>query len=271
MKVIFLFTFLWSAQAFGAAATGPKVSPIRTPPGLASCKEGALSGELLRQPIGESIRYFLDVNGLSVGKVDFKIEAKGAYEGDSVIEYRSLFQLDSLLDVMLPMSGQAASLVPKDGSSPRMAMNRYSLGKNNYDERIEVDKSGKVVLSKRSKNEKTRQLQRTFDFPVQDFLSAFYAFRLQAKKDGSGCTHIYANQRTYTVWFYAAGEEEVKTPVGKRKADKYRVEFGSERSKKMRRGHIWVSQDGNYLPYKAEILGERHIEARVHLYHFPRQ
>ena len=267
---LFLFLVIVPEGVFAAAVSSAKPLNIRTPPGLASCKQGALTENILRHPVGESIRYYLDINGLSVGKVDFKIEAKGDYEGHSVIEYRSLFKLDSLLDVMLPMSGQAASLVPMQGSSPSMAMNRYSLGENQYDERIEVDASGKSVHAKRTKNTKMRETNRVFDFPVQDFLSAFYAFRVQAKKTQSGCTHIYANQRTYTVWFYEAGEEKIKTPVGHRKADKYRIEFGSERSKKMRQGHIWISQDGHFLPYKAEILGKRHIEARVHLYHFPR-
>jgi hypothetical protein len=268
----FILSFIILAPETTSAATVQSTKPlnIRTPPGLASCKKGALTENILRHPVGESIRYYLDINGLSVGKVDFKIEAKGDYEGHSVIEYRSLFKLDSLLDVMVPMSGQAASLVPMQGSSPSMAMNRYSLGDNQYDERIEIDAAGKSVHSKRTKNTKIRETNRIFDFPVQDFLSAFYAFRIQAKKAKSGCTHIYANQRTYTVWFYEAGEEEIKTPVGHRKSDKYRIEFGSERSKKMRQGHVWISQDGNFLPYKAEILGERHIEARVHLYHFPR-
>lgn len=267
----FIFSFVLCISTTWAAVVQPaKEISIRTPPGLPSCKQGALSKNLVRQPVGESIRYYLDINGLSVGTVDFKIEAQGSYEGLPVIEYRSLFKLDSLIDVMLPMSGQAAALVPMVGTSPLMAMNRYRLGKNNYDERIDLNDMGKRVYSKRSKNLKIKEVNRRYDFPIQDFLSAFYAFRLQAKLEKNGCTHIYANQRTYTVWFYEVGEEEVKTPLGNRKANKYRIEFGSERSKKMRQGYVWISQDGNFLPYRAEILGERHVEARVHLYHLPR-
>ena len=82
-----------------------------------------------------------------------------------------------------------------------------------------------------------------------------------------GCTLIYGNQRAYTVWIEALGEEKTKSPVGMKNADVYGIRFASDKSKEQSTGKIWLGQDASRLPYKAELITADHrLEANVELF-----
>ncbi len=254
------------------AVKPPKLRPTytiagtpKTPDGLEGCKEGlSFEGDILRQ-VGETIRYTVEVDGLSVGLVDFKTEREGNFEGQAVTEYRSHFQIDSLVATLVPVEGRAAALVPVGSNRAIHAMNRYRLKDKNYEEELSWDHVRESLTSKRARNGKSHKVKRFFTAESRDFITAFYMLRgLQPKF--SGCTLLFGNQRAYTVSIHYAGDDKVKTPVGLKQAYKYDVVYAHERSKKPIEATIWMSQSNDHLPYQAEIRGRNHLLARIHLF-----
>ena len=62
---LFIYFMFFTVPSLWAATVKPaKVTAIRTPPGLSACTQGALGNKIVREPVGESIRYYLDINGL---------------------------------------------------------------------------------------------------------------------------------------------------------------------------------------------------------------
>ncbi len=242
-----------------------RVKPPRTPKGLPRCTQSIKPVADIPRLTGETIRYLVDVDGLSIGTVDFKIERQGHYAGTMVTEYRSLFELDALAATLVPVKGRAASLVPQGGFWPLKAMNRYDLRDNVYEEDVDYDVAGRAVVSRRSKNGTAKDARRSFNDPVPDFVSAFYMLR-RFPRDMNGCTILYGNQRAYTIWMEPDGTERVKTPVGRKIADRYKIRYASERSRRTYEGKVWIGTGPERLPYRAEINGKYKLEARIHLY-----
>jgi len=245
-------------------AFGPLPLPA-TPEGMLPCKTPLKITGSLPRAAGETIRYVVDVDGLSVGTVDFKIERRGTFGGQAVVEYRSTFKLDQLVGVLVPMDGRAASIVPEAALAPVAAMNKYRLDKNEFEENQTFAEDGHKVTSKRSKNGETSSEERLFPFAVRDFISSYYLLRL-LPPNVEGCAVIYNNQRAYTIWVRPDGEESVKTPVGMRLASRYRVQYASEKSKKVIEARMWLGLDAARLPYRVEVNDKNHLEARIHLY-----
>lgn len=254
------------------AVRPPKVRPTytvpgvpKTPDGLAGCKEGIVFDGVLPRHLGETIRYTVEIDGLSVGLVDFKTEREGIFEGQPVTEYRSHFQIDSLVATLVPVEGRAAAIVPVGQSRAIHAMNKYRLKEKNYEEELSWQEDPPRLLSKRSRGAKTRTVQRLFTAESRDFITAFYMLRAMKPKF-SGCTLIFANQRAYTIALTYAGEERVKTPVGLKDAYRYDIIYAHERSKTPIQASVWLSQSDDRLPYQAEIRGRSHLLARIHLF-----
>jgi hypothetical protein len=247
-----------------AAAPSP-VKPPKTPEGLPPCVSPLLPERDLPRTAGESIRYFVSVDGLPVGALDFKILRQGNYEGQPVTEYRSLFKLDGLVAVILPADGRAAAIVPERATSPLVAMNRYKMDKNDFDERQTFSEGGRRASSTRAKNGVPTEEQREFPGPAADFVTSFYLVR-SLPAGMRGCALVYGNQRAYTFWVEPDGEEKVATPVGPRSALRYRVRYASDKGKKPIEGRFWLANDATRLPYKAELTGPYKLEAEVHLY-----
>lgn len=237
----------------------------KTPDGLAACTDALVFQGDLPRYLGETIRYTVEVDGLSVGRIDFKTERDGSFQGQAVTEYRSHFQIDSLVATMVPVEGRAAAIVPLGESTAQHAMNRYSLKDKQYEEELSWESEPATVVSNRSRNGKARRVKRLFTSETRDFITAFYLLRAMPAKF-SGCTLLFANQRAYTVQLNYAGDERVKTPVGLRDAERYNVRYAHERAKKTISATIWVSKEGDRLPYQAEIHGRNHLLARVHLF-----
>lgn len=239
--------------------------PPKTPAGLAPCVRPLAPEDDLPRTAGETIRYLLDVEGLSVGKIDFRVERRGTYADRPVTEYRSLFKLDALVASLIPIEGRAAALVPEGGYSPSLAMNRYTIKENEFEESQTFAAGGLGVRSRRTKNGKPSEEERAFPGPAQDFVSAFYVLR-RLSPEAAGCTIVYGNQRAYTVWLQPDGVEKVMTPVGPKPARRYAVTFASEKAKAPSKARLWIGDGPDRLPYRAELLGPRRLDARIHLY-----
>ncbi len=101
-----------------------------------------------------------------------------------------------------------------------------------------------------------------------DFVSAYYFMR-SFPADTNGCALLYNNQRAYTVWVKHVGQEQVKTPTGRKNADKYELKYASEKSKTIFNATMWLATDASRLPYRMRIEGKQALEARVHMYELP--
>jgi hypothetical protein len=214
---------------------------------------------------GETIRYAVDVDGLSVGTIDFKIERRGLFDGRAVTEYRSLFKIDGLVATFVPVEGQAASIVPEIGFWPARAMSRFKMSENQIEENQTYSESGRVLSANRVKDGKAADDRREFPMPATDFVSGFYMLR-RLPPGAQGCAILYGNQRAYTVWIKPDGAEKVKTPVGLRDAERYAVSYASDKSKTPFTGTIWIGASPERLPYRAIVNGKNTLEARIHLY-----
>lgn len=257
-----------AAKPAGLTATTEPAGQLapKTPEGLPQCHQLLVPTADLPRGAGESIRYVVDVNGLSVGVIDFRIERQGSFGGQPVTEYRSLFKLDGLLASFVPIEGRAAALVPQLGFAPVAAMNSYKLDTNSFEENVTYSGDGRELESKRVKNGKPKEEQRAFSSPAMDFVSGFYAMRAMPV-ESHGCTIIYGNQRAYTVWVDHQGRDRVKTPVGMKDADRYAIRYASEKAKEPLSGAIWLSSGADRVPYRVVIEGkDQHLEAKIHLY-----
>jgi len=246
--------------------TGLPVAPPKTPEGLPSCTQVIKPSQSMPETIGETLRYLIDVDGLSIGTIDFKIDKKGTYKQIPVIDYKSLFRLDPLVAAVIGIEGRAASLVALLDATPQKAMTRYKRsGKDDISEDIEFTNRGAHAQSVRTKNRETKNETRDFPDTAIDSLTAFYRMRV-LPKDMKGCALIYIDQKAYTMWVEAKGEEQIQTPVGLRLTDRYYARYSFDQSKIIREAWGWLSQTPERVPYRAKIVGHYTLEARVHLY-----
>jgi len=237
----------------------------RSPKGLPSCENVLNSGEDLFLPVGETLRYLVNVDGLSVGTVDFKVASRGIYSGVFADEYRSLFKLDSFVSTLVPLQGQAASVVSAMDKTPLRSMNRYKVDDHDFDEHISYSPSARELTSIRDRDGVKRTQVRSFDYAVLDMVGAFYQLR-RLPRAMNGCIVVYGNQRAYTVWLRSEGEERIQTPVGYRLADRYSLRYGSEYLKLPKEGKLWISADAQRVPYRVEVQGRHRLEAIIHTF-----
>lgn len=249
----------------GAQAIQRPITPPKVPDGFPACTSGMELNRDLPRTLGETISYAVDVQGVSIGSINFRVERAGTVEGVPVTEYRSLFRLDALVSSVIPVRGQAAAIVPVQQRAPIRAMNRYTLRKDRFEEVMSFRAGASRVESARTKNGKNKEVKRSFAEPVRDFISGFYMMRA-LPEEANGCTVIYANQRAYTIWFEHDGLESVKTPVGMRPARRYKVRYANERSKKVLEGMIWISDDSARLPYRMRVDGKASMDAHIRSY-----
>ena len=237
----------------------------RAPKGLKACERSLAWTDDIFLPLGETVRYVVNTDGLSVGTIDFKVVSRGIFSGVFADEYRSLFKMDPFVSTLMAVQGQVASVVSVNNKFPLKSMNRYKLEKYQFDEEIDFTREGRGVNSNRKRDGKLTTRKRSFDEGVYDFVSAFYQLR-RMPRDMDGCIVIYGNQRAYTLWFHHDGQEKIKTPIGYRLADRYLLRYGSELSKLPREGTVWIGADDLRLPYRGQFRGRHLVDARVHLY-----
>jgi hypothetical protein len=250
-----------------APARVPTPFPVipQTPPGMAGCGRTLVPQADLIRRAGETVRYWVQVNGISVGTVDFQIFRNGNFEHQRVTEYRSQFKLDALVATFVPVEGRAAALVPQASRIASRAMVQFVSNALHLEENMTFGGEGRALNIERKRNEVAVDEKRQFAAPVVDFVTAFYWAR-SLPQDMSGCVIIYGNQRAYTLWVRPDGQESVPTPVGARLADRYRLRYAAEKSRQALEAVFWLATDASRLPYRAEILGPNHVEASVHLY-----
>ncbi|MBN1959734.1 MAG: DUF3108 domain-containing protein [Deltaproteobacteria bacterium] len=242
-----------------------KPSAPRTPKDLPPCRKPIVITRTLPKNVGETIRYTLNVNGLSVGTIDFRIEKRGAANGRIITEYRSLFKITEVVASLLPVEGRAAALVADETYWPIQAMNNYKISRNEFSEKQQFSADGHSARSHRIRNGKASDEQQSFPGAVQDFVSGFYFMR-SLPQEADGCAILYGNQRAYTAWVKYIATEQIKTPVGIRPSYRYDVKFASNKAQRAAMGRLWLSTGEERLPYKAELLTGTHLVGDIYLY-----
>jgi hypothetical protein len=242
--------------------------PPRAPASLGRCEAANLLKPMRDMPrkVGEGIRYLVAINGISVGKIDVKIERQGQFNNQSVTEYRTTFDIDSLVATFVTVKGRAAALVQRDTFLPVTAMNRYQARGFDVSEDLEFAPDGRAVRSVRDKNGEREIRARRYPYFTMDFLTAFYGLRT-LPREVQGCATFFSSGVIYTVWIRKDGEEPVKTPIGYQNTDRYFIKYAPEVSRRrFGTARLWLSQDDERIPYKAEVLGEDTLEATIHIY-----
>ena len=239
--------------------------PPRAPKEVTRCSIPLIPTEPVVTPVGETVRYHVDVNGISVGQLDFKVERTGTLGGKDVTEYRSVFALDALASTFVPMKGRAASVVPAASVFPTQAMMRFSVRDKQVAEDLRFSGAGREVRSDRSIGDRRRVRRRRYAPELLDFVAGFYAAR-RLPPDADGCAVLFGNGRAYTFWVRGMGPERISTPTGPKVADRFVIRYGHETSRDVVEGEVWIGQDAHRLPYRAEARGKYHLVARVHLF-----
>ena len=257
-----------AAASRTTAGIKPQALPRVSAPGLAlePCTASWRLDAPMPQQVGEALRYTVDVNGVGVGTIDFKIQRQGQYAGRAVTEYRSLFNLDALVAALIPSNGRATALVRSQTAWPTVALSHYTSGDHEIEEKTTFSDDGHDLALERTKDGNVTRLTRHEGRVLMDFVTAFYRLRT-LQQDHVACGLVFGNERLYTFYITPEGADERKTPVGIRPAWRYGVRYASDKFPNLViTGTLWTATDATALPYEVELMGARHVEARLHTY-----
>lgn len=216
-------------------------------------------------PIGEKIRYSLWLDGLAVGSVEFRVANAGETSGTRAYEFVSRFKVDELVATVLPVNGEAHSIVEQRSLVPLKMWNDYHLNGKEYHESFTQESPGKLKALRERQGSAQLKTQRMFPGAVLDFVSGFYLLRA-GRITAPTCALVFGSHRAFTVSLEPLGTETVETPIGQRPAEKLLLRYGAERSKRTREAVIWLSESSDRLPYRVEIKGEHHIIVKIDMY-----
>lgn len=264
MRVMLGVLCALTLMSVGFDARGAARTP--TPPkGLEPCQSPYFMSKAPQWPIGEKIRYSLWVDGLAVGSVEFRVANEGLSGANQVYELVSRFKVDELVATVLPVSGEAHSIAEQGSLVPTRMWNNYQLNGKKYHESFEQPRSGSLIALRERQGSAKLRAEREFPGAIFDFVSGFYLLR-SGRITSPSCALLFGSHRAFTVSLEPLGTEAVQTPIGQRPAEKLRLRYGAERSRKTREAILWISQSSDRLPYRVEIRGEHEIVVKIDMY-----
>jgi hypothetical protein len=217
---------------------------------------------------GEELTYEVEMLGLSLGQANITTWSNGSRDGQPVTEYRAWITPDPLVSAILPLNAQAFALVPQSSTTPVRSLTRWSFRSDRVEEDQVRDASGLALTSTREKNGKKRTQNRAYSVPTLDYLSAFLLLR-RLPESSSGCTVVYGDQQAYTVWFEPEGMEWLETGSGKERFERYRVRYGTGKSKEVETARIWLSTGSTRIPFRAEGSGPASPRVQLKSFRLP--
>ena len=242
---------LFAAPAIAGTQIGSFGNPPKTPAGLSRCHAPLAPSRLAVGRRGELFQYRIEMLGIGLGTVNVTTARRGLHRGAPVTEYRAWVEPASMISGILHLEGRVASLVPDGSFTPVSTLLEYRFRSKRYRESQSFSRDGSVVVERR-KNGKDKTYRRDFDGPVLDFLSAFNMVR-RLPTEPNGCVVFYNDGRAYTAWIEKVGSEQIKVAGKKRSADRYRVRYASEKSKKkIEEMKFWLSPGEERFIYRAE-------------------
>ena len=189
----------------------------------------------------------------------------GQTAGTRAYEFVSRFKVDELVATVLPVNGEAHSVVKQSSLVPLRMWNDYHLNGKEYHESFTQKSPGKLKALRERQGSAQLKTERTFPGGVLDFVSGFYLLRA-GRVTTPTCALVFGSHRAFTVSLEPLGTETVETPIGQRPAEKLLLRYGAERSKRTREAIVWLSQSADRLPYRVEIKGEHHIIVKIDMY-----
>lgn len=220
--------------------------------------------------LGETLRYAVDLDGLSLARADTFVAKRSEQQNQTFIEYRGRLQTDQMVQLLLPVQGDAASWVAVASTHlyPHQARQYYRWGDSHYLEQFDHNHDHQTLGSwqgDHAPNAQMAPLLRQDIGPAFDWLSAFYALR-GLPKTGTSCLQIYGHHQMYQVWLRPDGVERIKTPVGHQQADCYEVYYEALQPRKGGLGRIWLSQTRARIPLQMQMRSSRSFCARLQMY-----
>ena len=222
-------------------------SPPKAPKGLDPCPSPLVPHRGLPREIGERLTYQLEMFGFELGTANFSIKRRGRFEGRPVTEYAVNIDSASLLEWISTIEGSGATLIEDGRSHPLAATTRYRYHNCREQERLTYSQNGRHVHSERHHNGRRSVKETMFAAPVVDFLTGFYLLR-GLKQQDHGCTIVYSGHKAFTLWIHPEADEMLKTANGPVSTTRYRLRYGSERDKRVKKMNIWISKDTARIP-----------------------
>ena len=222
-----------------------------TPPGLAPCTSPIHALTSLPRDLGEEVRYGIEAMHIPLGSADLTISRAGTFAGQPVTEYRAEVRSIGIADALIQVEGHAAALVTDADARPVQAAARYTYQRDARREMLRFGENGRRVDSERVVKGKQVVQSPLFKEPVYDLLTSFYVAR-RLPPSVRGCVVIYAGQEAYTLWLSPEGVEEFETIFGKRRAERYGVQYASNRNRAVHELSLWIDAQEPRLPLRVE-------------------
>jgi len=175
----------------------------------------------------------------SFDSVAYYLVAEGQPVGFVAAIYSVYYKVDSLLDVytLLP---QRASVFSQEGRHRRMQVTRFD----------QLQRKATYEMTTATVHKRELRLPS----PAHDPLSALYALRTLAMRDGHTTTFAVVNDgMVHTVKVTIAGREAVDTPLGRQNAWKLLPQaLDSRGGPGNDQVTIWISDDARRLPLRID-------------------
>lgn len=236
----------------GSAGT-TLAQPPKTPTGLARCDNPITPVDRPARR-GEQLQYDVEMLGLPLGKANIVTWQRGNYGGELATEYRAWIEPDSLVSALVALEAQAFAIVPDASYTPTRSLTRYTYRGTRVEETQAWSNGGRKLTSTLDRNGKKKTKRRVFPEPAHDYLTTFLLLR-RMPANSSGCAVVYGEQRAYTVWIEARGEERIETVQGERDLHRYHLRYASDRSRKIREADVWMTRGPDPIPIQARGPG----------------
>lgn len=249
-------------NAAASAAAGPPAPP--TP----LCQPEPWPPRALLLPVGETMRYLVEVDGLSVGTLDFQVLPAGPEAGQEV---RAVLGVDPLAASLLPARGRAAARLDAQSGRPLRAFMELSEGQRQAKFAWEFAAAGRPSrASATTPSQGRRHLVLPEQGPMLDLLTTFYSLR-QLAGQRHACIRVAAGVDVARLELTFASDELRRTPVGMRPSSRWQLRWASRpgaRHATAGSGQLWTSQETG-LPLEADMRGRRHLRAVLSTYQVP--
>jgi hypothetical protein len=222
------------------------------------CPAGAPPSALV--PVGEQLRFRLDVLGAEVGTFDATAEPSGASSGGrkAALELRARAKTNAFVSTNLGEYQAFATALLAPDLTPLHYKEEIDEGQTHKAADVDFPpRSGRLPVEA-TLNGNPDPLQLDAGSPARDMLSTLYVVRAQplAKQV---CFDVYAARKVWRVEGRMAGREEIETPLGKFAS--LRFDGAATRlddATVHRPVHIWVTDDARRLPLVAmgEVKGK---------------
>lgn len=229
--IFFLFLFIFSASSEAATSnfskSSQKTKPIQIEEPLETLREG------------EKIIFDVFWMGIYVGEGSLEVKERVPINGQEAFHIVAIAKTNDFLSKIYPIYDEIHSFM--DTESLRTLEFRKNVREGRYraDERIQYDYAAKRAVYESFKNKSRKEFPLEAD--VQDFLSAFFWFRLQPAKVGDRIrTKINDEEKDWDLELHIL-KTEAKELRGEQVLDSFVVEpKTSYKGVFERRGRVWV-------------------------------